>query len=604
MRRLEEGAAVGDAAEQGTRDLFAAVVGTTATTVVVFAPLLWLTGVVGSFFTALAVTLSAAVLLSLVVAVTVVPLVAQHLLRARRVRPPGKIAAAYGRMVRVTVRHRVVAVVAVVALAAGGVLAARAASTGFLPAMDEGAIVIDFWLPAGTSLEASDQVMRHVDDALRATREVAAFTRRTGAEMGPPAATLQNRGDILVRLVPRSQRGSVYDVMTELRARVRAAAPEARFELVQVLQDVLNDLSGSPQPIEVKVFGPDPVMRGQLAAAVGQRMRQLPELDDVFDGVEGQVPTLRVDVDPVATRRFGLDPQQVMTDLEVALGSRVATHARVHDQLIGVRPRLPDDIRFDPQRIAQIALAYDNKTLALSTLSTLSRPVGPAVLSRENLAPVVIASAALQPGADLAAATADVEACVHGLEVPAGYRIAMGGQLASARATQRDLAAVFGLGSVLVLGVLLIQLRSLRISMVVLLGAPLALVGAFVTLVAFGIPINASSLMGCVLLAGLVVKNGILLFEHALAQARLGVPFGEALAQAGERRLRPIMMTTAASIAGLLPLAFAIGAGSELQRPLAVATIGGLVLSTAVTLFALPALAALVVGRGTAGGHR
>jgi multidrug efflux pump subunit AcrB len=168
--------------------------------------------------------------------------------------------------------------------------------------------------------------------------------------------------------------------------------------------------------------------------------------------------------------------------------------------------------------------------------------------------------------------------------------------LESAQQTQRELLAVFGFGIALVIAVLLLQLRSARLALVVVLGVPLAIVGALVTLAVTGIALNASSLMGCVLLAGLVVKNGILLLEHAQADARDG-DFAAAVVRAGERRLRPILMTTAATIAGLLPLALGLGAGAELQRPLAVATIGGLVVGTSVTLLVLPAIACLVMPR-------
>lgn len=585
VRRLEEGMAVEAAAEQGTRDLFAAVVGTTATTVVVFAPLLLLSGMVGSFFSALAITLSAAVLLSLVVSVTVVPLVATRLLRSRPVREPGRIARAYASLVRRVVAHPILSIAAVLLLAGGGIVAAMRVSTGFLPAMDEGAIVVDFFLPPGTSLAETDQIMRRVDAVLAHTPVVAAFARRTGAEMGPAAATQQNRGDILVRLGPHD---SVYEVMDDLRTHIAEVAPEAKIELVQVLQDVLDDLSGNPRPVEVKIFGPDPSVRAELATEVGRRMRALPELDDVVDGVEGYVPSLRVDVDPLATRRLGIDPSAVIDDLDVALAGKVAAQIRVEDRLLGVRVRFPDDVRFSPEAISRVNL----RGAPLTALARVSRPIGPSVLARENLAPVILASATTR--GDLAAATDAVSSALHDLPVPSGYRLEVGGQLASARGAQRDLARVFGLGAALVLAVLVLQLRSLRLSLVVLLGAPLALVGAFLTLVAFGIPLNASSLMGCVLLAGLVVKNGILLLEHARELA-VHMPFREALARSGERRLRPIAMTTAASVAGLIPLALAFGAGSELQRPLAVATVGGLLLSTLVTLFALPALAALVV---------
>jgi len=286
--------------------------------------------------------------------------------------------------------------------------------------------------------------------------------------------------------------------------------------------------------------------------------------------------------------------KQVADDLEVSLAGRVATHVRRGDQSIGVRVRMPDAVRFSPDAIASLPLAYGSAAVPLGAIAQLSRPVGPSVLVRENLSPVVILESAVAPGTDLASATDEVAKRLADLKMPQGYRMEIGGQLASARQTQRELAGVFGLGIALVLAVLLIQLRSLRLALVVLLGAPLALVGAFVTLYLTGIPLNASSLMGCVLLAGLVVKNGILLLEHAQAHEHEH-GFDEAIAAAGARRLRPILMTTAAAVAGLVPLALGFGAGSELQRPLAVATIGGLLLSTLVTLFAVPALAAALM---------
>jgi multidrug efflux pump subunit AcrB len=211
---------------------------------------------------------------------------------------------------------------------------------------------------------------------------------------------------------------------------------------------------------------------------------------------------------------------------------------------------------------------------------------------------MVLVTAGLAQGADLGRVTAEVRRRLAGLDPPPGYRVEVGGQAESARRTQLDLATTLGLGIVLVLVALLVQLRSLRLALVVLLGAPLALVAAGVALVVTAIPLNASSLMGCILLVGLVVKNGILLLEHAQRLVADGAPFREAVAAAGERRLRPILMTTAATVAGLLPLALGLGAGAELQRPLAVATIGGLLLSTMVTLLVLPALASAVMPAG------
>jgi len=598
VRRLEDGEDVTDAAERGTRDLLAAVVGTTVTTVVVFAPLALLAGVVGSFFGALAVTLSAAVILSLVVSVTVVPLCATVLLRRRGAGPDrsgGWLSTRYERIVHRVIDHPVLSVVGVLALAAVGVFAARATATGFLPVMDEGAMVVDFFLPAGTSLEETDRVARRLDHMLEGMPEVAAFTRRTGAEMGPATATMQNTGDILVRLVPRSERRPIFEIMDEVRERAVTEVPEARVELVQVLQDVLDDLSGNPSPIEVRFFGPDQAVLERLARAAGEKIEHLPELEDFFNGIEGNVPVFRADILPAAAQRLGVTPTAVIDDLGVALAGRVAAQVRVGDRSLGVRVRMPDSVRFDPDAIERLPLAYGGASVPVSAVAHISRPVGPAELQRENLSQVVVMTAALPPGGDLAAATRDVAEHLRGLAIPEGYRMEIGGALESAQETRRDLAWVFGLGVAFVLAVLIVQLRSLRLALVVMLGAPLALVGAFLTLDIAGIPLNASSLMGCVLLAGLVVKNGILLLEHAQANANQAGSFREAVARAGARRVRPILMTTAATIVGLVPLAFGLGTGSELQRPLALATIGGLFLSTLVTLFAVPALACAVV---------
>ncbi|MCA9518048.1 MAG: efflux RND transporter permease subunit, partial [Myxococcales bacterium] len=628
VHRMEEGEPPARAAATGTTDLFAAVVGTTLTTVIVFAPLGLLSGVVGTFFGSLAATLTIAVLLSLVVAVTLVPLMAARLLKARsgaggsgprRTRPRRhgdteehgggggerpeaaprrRLSRAYGRLVERLVRRPLLGLLVVVLMGVGGYFALGATATGFLPAMDEGAFVLDFFLPAGTALEETDRVARRLDRILEDTPSVATFTRRTGAEMGPAAATEQNRGDIMVRLVPRDRRAGVDDVIDGVRRRVAAEVPEARVEFVQVLQDVLDDLAGNPRPIEVRFFGPDPAVLARVAHRAGELLDGAEGLEDLFDGVEGQVPELRAQVRRAAAANLGVGPRDVADDLAVAAEGRVVSEVRLPDRTVGVRVRFPDAVRFDPAALSASPLAYGPASVPLGAVVQWSRPRAPTELLRENMMPVVVLSADVS-GADLGAAEASVRDRLGALDLPEGYRYEIGGQARSARDTQLQLAAVFGVGVVLVLAVLLIQLGTLRLAIVVLLGAPLALVGAVMTLAATGVPLNASSLMGCVLLAGLVVKNGILLLEHAQHEQQAGVPLGEALARGGARRLRPILMTTAATIAGLLPLAVSPGAGAEIQRPLAVATIGGLAISTVVTLFVVPSLAALLhrVGR-------
>ena len=224
---------------------------------------------------------------------------------------------------------------------------------------------------------------------------------------------------------------------------------------------------------------------------------------------------------------------------------------------------------------------------------TLDRPIAPAVLRRDGLRPAIVMTAATKAG-DLGGAEAAVRAAVRDLPLPRGAVLEIGGQAETARHAQRELVMVAVAATILVLLVLILQLRSLRFALVVLASAPLSTVGGLLILAATGIPLDVSSLTGLILLVGLVVKNGILLLEHAQHQLAGGADLEAALVAAARRRLRPILMTTGATLAGLTPLALGIGAGAELQRPLAVAVIGGLTLATVVTLVVTPGLTALV----------
>jgi CzcA family heavy metal efflux pump len=600
-RRIEQGESAAQAAGSGARDLLAALVGTTVTTVIVFVPLASLEGVVGRFFAALAVTVSAAVLLSLGVALAVVPLAAAGWLRPRSGPAPGPpwYVRAYARAVRPMLRHRWLGAALALALVAAGVAAARAVGTGFLPTMDEGAFVLDYFLPAGTSLTETDAVARRIEAVLTSLPEVATYSRRTGAELGPAAATEVSRGDIMVRLKPSGQRRrSAEEVIEEARARLGREAPEARVEFVQVLQDVLNDLSGAPRPIEVKLFGDDyGVLRGQATEIAG-RIRDVPGLVDLYAGFEGDAPALAFRVDPARAARLGMTAADVSANLDAGLRGVVATTIRRPDRPIGVRVRYPDAVRFDGAQVASLPLLTGTGGVAsIQAVADVERTGSPSTLLRENLRPVVILTADHE-GRDLGSVARDVGRSIAAVPRPEGYARELGGQVQAQRETFRDLSRVLAFGLLAVLVVLLAQFRHARMAVVVVSSVPLALVGAMATLLVAGVPLNASSLMGCVLLVGLVVKNGILLLEQAESLWRGGTTLEEALVQAGTIRVRPILMTTLATVAGLAPLALGIGAGAELQRPLALAVVGGLLSSAAVSLFVMPSLVGLVFAGG------
>ncbi|HEX4458376.1 MAG TPA: efflux RND transporter permease subunit, partial [Polyangia bacterium] len=257
-RELAAGRSPREAAQAGTAQLAGPVVSSTLTTVVVFAPLGFLSGVVGSFFAALAVALGAAVLLSLVIALTVIPLLAAASLRpAPAVHVPSsqKFATRYASVLARSLGRPWRAIAAAGVVVALGGFAATRVESGFIPEMDEGAFVLDFFTPVGTALPVADALAGHIDAVLRATPDVESFSRRLGAELGPPAATDASRGDYIVRLKSGARR-PIEDVMDDVRTRAAAAAPGVRIELVQVLQDMLDDLEGSPEPIELRIFGP------------------------------------------------------------------------------------------------------------------------------------------------------------------------------------------------------------------------------------------------------------------------------------------------------------------------------------------------------------
>ena len=599
VARVEEGHPIDQAVELGVRDMFAAVIGTTLTTVVVFAPLGMLTGVTGSFLGAFAVTLAIAVLLSMVTSLTLIPLLARRLAHRKRPRVANDDDR-LGRVIRWLVHRRWISVAVIAALLGAGYLAQRDLATGFLPAMDEGAFVIDFFLPSGTSLEETDQIGVAIDRVLRDTPEIAAFTRRTGTELGPATATQQSRGDIMVKLVPAAARDDIDQVIDRTRERLADAVPEARLEYIQVLQDVLADLAGNPEPIELRVFGDDPRVLETWAEAVGKALAKRPELVDVFDGREGQTPILRSTVQPIQLARLGLDAATVGADLEIAIGGRQVAEILRPERVIGVRLRYPDDIRYSATALARSPIAYGPRNVPLGQLVAFDRPVSPAVLRRDSLRSVLVLHAAT-PDGDLGAAEAAVGEVLRALPPPPGSQLEIGGQAASAAASRRELMNVAAIALLLVLVVLILQLESLRIALVVLVSAPLSTVGGLIVLALTGTPLNISSLTGLILLVGLVVKNGILLLEYAQHAVAAGQSFEAALVAAARRRSRPILMTTAATLAGLAPLALGIGSGAELQRPLAIAVIGGLALATLVTLVVTPGLASLVSSRRSPG---
>ena len=598
-RRASEG---GEAAVDAVEQLVGPLVSSTLTTVVVFAPLSLLSGVIGQFFRALSLSLSVAVLMSLLLSLTVVPMLARWAFRHHVDTAGGesdsRLARAYGRALNGIVHRPVVAVLFTIVLAAASVGLYYLTGTGFLPKADEGGFVVDYLTPAGSALEETDRQVRAMEKVIAATPEVASYSRRTGSELGL-FATAQNSGDILVRLKPRGDRSrSSAEVISEMRPKLQEAAPLTEIEFVQLLQDMLGDLEGAPNPIEVKIFGDDPEQLERLSEPVVEALEKIDGVVDVV-GMQRGNPEVTWDVDPIAAQRAGMTVEQVADQMAAAWLGEVATDLRLLDRRVPVRVRLEDRFRFDPAHLPQTLV--HSPADGLVPVSTLAHPVrsnGQAELLRENLRQMAVVSASLE-NRDLGSAVTEIQSALNNLKLPVGYTYEIGGQYASQQQAFRELLTVFGIAAVLVFLILVIQFRAWTPAILILLAAPLSLGGAFGLLVLTGTDLNVSSAMGIILLIGLVVKNGIMLLDFSEHLHQQGEPFDSAIAHAGRIRLRPILMTTFCTLFGLLPLALGLGAGAELQKPLALAVIGGLTLSTPVTLLAIPGLYAAIRRRSS-----
>ena len=335
---------------------------------------------------------------------------------------------------------------------------------------------------------------------------------------------------------------------------------------------------------------------GRLAERTAERMKKVDGVVDVVVPQRGN-PELNVRVDPTRAARVGFTTAQVASQLSAALLGKVATELRRGDRLVDVRVRFPDAARFDPAFLRELPLLNGaGSVVPLSTLATIEPVDGESQLFREDLQQMVPVTARLE-GRGMGSAVAEVEAALAKDPWPTGVSYRIGGLYESQQASFRSLLLVFAIAILLVFGVLVAQFRRFLPALVILSAAPLSLVGAFGLLLLTGTPLNVSSFMGVILLIGLIVKNGIILVDYADLLIARGWQPTEALVEAGAVRLRPILMTTLCTLFGLLPLALGLGSGAEMQRPLAIAVIGGLTVSTAVTLVFVPTLLSLVYGR-------
>ncbi len=594
MRRMQEGKAKGPpsllraAAEMG-KPLY----GSTGATIVVFIPLAFISGVTGGFFKALAITMVAALMISLLYARFVIPLLAAHWLGDKDIASAEKADAFMTRVQRgyarvadlAFVRPGAFALVTGIALALAGFLAWSNVPSGFMPKMDEGGFVLDYKAQPGSALQDTDRLLAQVEAIVSATPEVASYSRRTGLQLGG-GLTEADEGDYFIRLKGGARR-SIDAVMADIREKINLQVPGLDVELMQLMEDLIGDLTAVPQPIEVKLFGDDPIALEDAAKKVGAAIGRVKGVIEVVDGLRVAGDAVSVRVDPGAAAQRGLDPGAVAEQVESLIGGTKATQVRVGEQLLDVRVRGPENLR---ARVAELdaltIVSPDGHSVRLAQVATVSIEAGQKQLTREDLAPFVDVTARLE-GRDLGSAMKEVRQTVSGLGLPSSIRIDYGGLYAEQQKSFTDMAMVFG--AALLLAALLLTLLfdnlawTLSAMVTVMLSASAVLCGLWLS----GIELDISALMGLTMVIGMVTE--LIVFFFAELDRGQAVTLAH-LREATSKRLRPILMSALIAILTLAPLALGISRGAGLQQPLAIAIIFGLTAAVPLVLLFLPAM--------------
>ncbi|GAC1356913.1 MAG: efflux RND transporter permease subunit [Acidobacteriaceae bacterium] len=591
-----------EAIRKALQEITRPLIGSTITPVVVFLPLVSVTGVTGSFFRALAITMTASLLTSLLLALTWTPALSLVLLRQKAAgeRGPheestgllGRVMRGHERALNFSLGRPLVLVGICILLIAGTFFAYRGLGSDLLPAMDEGGFILDYIMPAGSSLTETNRVLKHVEKILHDTPEVESTSRRTGLQMGLAAVTEANAGDLTVRLKKKRSRG-IDEVIADVRAEVKKTEPQLDIEFTQVLQDMIGDLSNSPQPIQIKIFDNDPALLQQLGPRVADAIGKISGVVDVQNGIENTIsgPATNFQVDPTVAARLGFTPMEVAEDATSILDG-VTTNDPViaNGRPYTIRVRLGEESRASLDTIQNTVFnSSTGKTATLGTLAQIQQLAPQNEIRRENLQLLVVVTGRLE-GSDLGTAMVEVQQNVEALHLPSSVRVEYGGTYEEQQKSFRDLVRVLVLALALVFGVLLADFRNFSAPVAILTSSILSISGVVFGLLITGTTFNVASFMGLIMVIGIVAKNGILLLDADEKYRAEGMPAREAMFHAAQRRLRPILMTALAAIGGMLPLAFALGAGSQMLQPLAIAVIGGLLISMVLSLIVTPAV--------------
>ena len=584
------------AAGYAIHGLLPAITGSTACTIVINIPLIFLSGLTGAFFSPLALTMIFALIVSFLLSTTVTPLLVALLMsrrtidaELRRESAPSRLVTGYRGVLGFLLRYRLAMVPVVLAVGFGAYFVYRGTGSGFMPDMDEGTFVLDYTSPPGTSLSETDAMLNRVGEALTHIPEVESYSRRTGTQLGF-FLTEPNMGDYLIKLKEQRSK-SVYDVIAEVRRIVDSTEPALEIDFGQLMGDVLGDLTNSPKPVEIKLFGDSVAMLENKAREVTTLIEQVPGVVDIFDGVVISGPSFVVKVNHHKAARFGLTTEDIQQQLATIMRGEVPGSIQHGEKLIGLRVMYPAVYATDFERIREARIVNaEGVLIPLLDVAECEFTDGQAELNREGLRPVVAVSARIE-GRDLGSTIAEIKQLLHNrLSLPPGITIEYGGVYQTQQESFRGLVIVALVAFLLVFLVLLFEFGEFTLPISVLTVCLLSLLGVVGALRLTGTTFNISSFVGLIMIIGIVAENSVFIMHEAKQLRSEGQDLDSALTTACVRRLRPIMMTTLAAVLALMPLAVGLGTGAQMLQPLAIAVIGGFTLSSLLLFFVLPSL--------------
>lgn len=588
---------IGQAVAESMKELLPAVIGSSSSSIIVFAPFAFLYGVTGAFFKPLAVTMAVALAISMIYSLTLVPLLSESFIRQRDVdlevnreeRSHHRVATFYDGVLRKLLKRSYLGPVLAVALLGGTFFLYRNIGSDFMPHMDEGSFVLDFLSPPGTSLNETNRMLMKVEKIIMSIPEVESYSRREGTQLGF-YITEPNNGDFLIKLKKNRTR-SVFQIMDELRRKIEATEPALHIDFGQAMQDLIGDLTNSPAPVQIKIFGPSQGVIKPVAVKVAELISKVPGVVDVFNGITISGPSIVIHPDPVLVARDGFTMSGIQSQLRTIMSGTAKTFVLRGEKLIGVRVRYPNRYHDQLQAIEDVKLRSPNGFyVPLSDIATVDILKGQSEIDRENLKPMLAVTSRIS-GRDLGSTISDIKKVLNtNLILPQGVTYTFGGLYESQQESFASLLFVLVAALLLVVAVIILEFENFTIPIVLLLTNLTSLFGVLLALLITGITFNISSFVGMIMMVGIVQENGVFVVHMIKEFGKKSGQTIDAVVEGCKVRARPIFMTTFAAVLALMPLALGIGAGAQMQQPLAVAVIGGFILSSFLLLFELPML--------------